>query len=104
MSKPCSHHTARTCPGHNPPQHLASFSPCTVVVWEKKQSNPEEEKSKSDFAQMGFDTEYDFNNHQIDESLIDTDSETESDQKVIQKNKKTTANQFIKFILKSLMK
>ena len=48
---------------------------------QKTQSENEKENNKLDTVQENMDTEYDFENHQLAESLIDTDSENE--QKVI---------------------
>ena len=50
------------------------------------QSESEQENNKLETDQTGLDTEYDFDNQKIDESLLDTDSDSENEQKVIQKN------------------
>ena len=50
------------------------------------QSEREQENNKLETGQAGLDAEYDFDNQKIDESLLDTDSDSENGQKVIQKN------------------
>ena len=50
------------------------------------QSEREQENNKLETGQTGLDAEYDFDNQKIDESLLDTDSDSENEQKVIQKN------------------
>ena len=50
------------------------------------QSESEKENNKLEIGQTGLDAEYDFDNQKIDESLLDTDSDSENKQKVIQKN------------------
>ena len=50
------------------------------------QSESEQENNKLETSRAGLDAEYDFDNQKIDESLLDTDSDSESGQKVIQKN------------------
>ena len=49
-------------------------------------SESEQENNKLETDQAGLDAEYDFDNQKIDESLLDTDSDSENEQKVIQKN------------------
>ena len=49
-------------------------------------SESEQENNKLETDQTGLDAEYDFDNQKIDESLLDTDSDSENEQKVIQKN------------------
>ena len=49
-------------------------------------SESEQENNKLETGQAGLDAEYDFDNQKIDESLLDTDSDSENEQKVIQKN------------------
>ena len=49
-------------------------------------SESEQENNKLETGQAGLDAEYDFDNQKIDESLLDTDSDSENGQKVIQKN------------------
>ena len=49
-------------------------------------SESEQENNKLEAGQAGLDAEYDFDNQKIDESLLDTDSDSENEQKVIQKN------------------
>ena len=50
------------------------------------QSESEQENNKLETDQAGLDAEYDFDNQKIDESLLDIDSDSENEQKVIQKN------------------
>ena len=50
------------------------------------QSESKQENNKLETDQAGLDAEYDFDNQKIDESLLDTDSDSENGQKVIQKN------------------
>ena len=50
------------------------------------QSESEQENNKLETSRAGLDAEYDFDNQKIDESLLDTDSDSENGQKVIQKN------------------
>ena len=50
------------------------------------QSESEQENNKLETSQAGLDAEYDFDNQKIDESLLDTDQDSENEQKVIQKN------------------
>ena len=50
------------------------------------QSESEQENNKLETDQTGLEAEYDFDNQKIDESLLDTDSDSENEQKVIQKN------------------
>ena len=50
------------------------------------QSESEQENNKLETDQASLDAEYDFDNQKIDESLLDTDSDSENEQKVIQKN------------------
>ena len=50
------------------------------------QSESEQENNKLETDQAGLDAEYDFDNQKIDESLLDTDQDSENEQKVIQKN------------------
>ena len=50
------------------------------------QSESEQENNKLEKSQAGLDAEYDFDNQKIDESLFDTDSDSENEQKIIQKN------------------
>ena len=50
------------------------------------QSESEQENNKLETGQAGLDAEYDFDNQKIDESLLDIDSDSENEQKVIQKN------------------
>ena len=50
------------------------------------QSESEQENIKLETDQASLDAEYDFDNQKIDESLLDIDSDSENEQKVIQKN------------------
>ena len=50
------------------------------------QSGSEQENNKLETDQAGLDAEYDFDSQKIDESLLDTDSDSENEEKVIQKN------------------
>ena len=49
---------------------------------DQNQSQNEQEKSKQDENQNGIDSDYDFDKHEIDEQLIDTDSENQSSENV----------------------
>ena len=48
-------------------------------------SQDQQEKNKNDSDQNGLDTDYDFNEHKLDERLVDTESEEQSSENVIQK-------------------
>ena len=50
------------------------------------QLESEQENNKLETDQTGLEAEYDFDDQKIDESLLDTDSDSENEQKVIQKN------------------
>ena len=50
---------------------------------QKPQSENEKENNKLDTGQESLDAEYDFESHQLTESLVDTDSDSENEQKVI---------------------
>ena len=52
---------------------------------DQNQSQNEQEKSKQDENQNGIDSDYDLDKYEIDEQLIDTDSENQSSENVIQK-------------------
>jgi len=52
---------------------------------DQNQSQNEQEKSKQDENQNGTDSDYDLDKYEIDEQLIDTDSENQSSENVIQK-------------------
>ena len=54
---------------------------------EKTKSKKEDNKQETKSDQSSMDMEYDFDQHKIDESLIDTDSNIESNQEVTQKDK-----------------
>ena len=52
---------------------------------DQNQSQNEQEKSKQDENQNGIDSDYDLDKYEIDEQLIDTDSENQSSENVLQK-------------------
>jgi len=52
---------------------------------DQNQSKDEQEKNKHDENQNGIDADYDLNKYRMDEQLIDTDSEEQSSENVIQK-------------------
>ncbi len=52
---------------------------------DQNQSQNEQEKSKQDEKQNGIDSDYDLDKYEIDEQLIDTDSENQSSENVLQK-------------------
>ena len=52
---------------------------------DQNQSQDEQEKNKQDENQNGIDSDYDLDKYKIDEQLIDTDSENQSSENVIQK-------------------
>ena len=52
---------------------------------DQNQSQDEQEKSKQDENQNGIDSDYDLDKYEIDEQLIDTDSENQSSENVLQK-------------------
>ena len=52
---------------------------------DQNQSQNEQEKSKQDENQNGIDSDYDLDKYEIDEQLIDTDSENQNSENVIQK-------------------
>jgi len=52
---------------------------------DQNQSQDEQEKSKQDENQNGIDSDYDLDEYKIDEQLIDTDSENQNSENVIQK-------------------
>ena len=52
---------------------------------ENKDSDGKQEKKEQEENQNGLDSEYDFSEHKIDEQLVDTDSEKQSSEKIIQK-------------------
>jgi len=54
---------------------------------EQKQSKETQEKSKQDENQNGIDGNYDLEKYEMDEQLIDTESENQSSENVIQKTK-----------------
>ncbi len=60
---------------------------------ENKDSEGKQEKKEQDENQNGLDSEYDFSEHKIDEQLVDTDSEKQSLEKIIQKMNYDVLNQ-----------
>tara|TARA_B100001123_G_scaffold142751_1_gene166024 strand:- start:698 stop:2503 length:1806 start_codon:yes stop_codon:yes gene_type:complete len=52
---------------------------------DQKQSQDEQEKNKQEENQNGIDSDYDLNEYKIDEQLVDSDSEKQSSENVIQK-------------------
>ena len=51
----------------------------------QNQTQDEDEKRKEEEDQYGLDGDYDLNESKIDEQLVDTDSENQSTEKIIQK-------------------
>ena len=49
-------------------------------------SDNNEENKQRDDSEESFDSEYDFSEHKIDEQIVDTDSEKQSSEIIIQKN------------------
>ena len=61
----------------------------------QNQAQGEEEQKKQDESQNGLDSEYDLNEFKMDEQLVDTDSDKQSSEKVIQKmNSKNGNNEY----------
>ena len=61
----------------------------------QNQAQGEEEQKKQDESQNGLDSEYDLNEFKMDEQLVDTDSDKQSSEKVIQKmNSKNVNNEY----------
>ena len=60
---------------------------------ENKDSDGKQEKKEQEENQNGLDSEYDFSEHKIDEQLVDTDSEKQSSEKIIQKINYDVLNQ-----------
>ena len=60
---------------------------------ENEDSEGKQEKKEQDENQNGLDSEYDFSEHKIDEQLVDTDSEKQSSEKIIQKMNYDVLNQ-----------
>ncbi len=54
---------------------------------DQNQTQGHEEKKQQDESQGGIDTDYDIDEYKIDEQLLDTDSEKESSEKVMQRTK-----------------
>ena len=52
---------------------------------DQNQTQEEQEKNRQDENQNGIDADYDFDEHKMDEQLVDTDSEKQSSENVIQK-------------------
>ena len=59
---------------------------------DQNKSEDEQEKSKQDEDKSGIDGEYDFDNYSIDEQLVDTNSEEQSSENVIQKTNIDSVN------------
>ena len=61
----------------------------------QNQAQGEEEQKKQEESQNGLDSEYDLNEFKMDEQLVDTDSDKQSSEKVIQKmNSKNVNNEY----------
>jgi len=61
----------------------------------QNQAQEEEEQKKQEESQNGLDSEYDLNEFKMDEQLVDTDSDKQSSEKVIQKmNSKNGNNEY----------
>ena len=60
---------------------------------ENEDSEGKQEKKEQDENQNRLDSEYDFSEHKIDEQLVDTDSEKQSSEKIIQKMNYDVLNQ-----------
>ena len=60
---------------------------------ESENSDGKQEKKEQDENQNGLDSDYDFSEHKIDEQLVDTDSEKQSSEKIIQKMNYDVLNQ-----------
>jgi len=58
----------------------------------QKQSEGEQEKSKQEEDQTGLDGDYDFDDYSINEQLVDTNSEEQSSENIIQKMNMDTLN------------
>ncbi len=54
---------------------------------EDSDSQGKQEKKQEEESQSGLDTDYDFSDYKIDEQLVDTDSEKQSSETILQKNK-----------------
>ncbi len=52
---------------------------------DQNQTQEEQEKNRQDENQNGIDADYDFDEHKMDEQLVDTDSEKQSSENIIQK-------------------
>ena len=60
---------------------------------ESENSDSKKKKKEQDENQNGLDSDYDFSEHKIDEQLVDTDSEKQSSEKIIQKMNYDVLNQ-----------
>ena len=60
---------------------------------ESQDADGKQEKKEQDENQNGLDSDYDFSEHKIDEQLVDTDSEKQSSEKIIQKMNYDVSNQ-----------
>ena len=52
---------------------------------QENESEDKNEKNKEDESEVSLDSDYDIDDYKIDEQLVDTDSDTKNDEKVIQK-------------------
>ncbi len=59
---------------------------------EEKQAQGEQEKNKQEESQTGIDGDYDLSEYKMEEQLVDTDSEKESSENVIQRTKNNINN------------
>ena len=53
---------------------------------QNSESEDDKDQNKQDETEVNLDTDYDISEYKLDEQLVDTDSEKQSDQQVIQKN------------------
>ena len=67
-------------------------------------SDNNEENKQREESEESFDSEYDFSEHKIDEQIVDTDSEKQSSETIIQKVEGNLAIRIIRFSQKNLMK
>ena len=62
----------------------------------KPESNNDNSENESQKFQQGMESDYDFNDQKMNESLVDTDSEKQSNQQVVQKRKDGTSKPIYK--------
>ena len=67
-------------------------------------SDNNEENKQREESEESFDSEYDFSEHKIDEQIVDTDSEKQSSETIIQKGEENLVIRIIRFSQKNLMK